>query len=159
MSVKVDYVHVRNRSGLVTSSVNIGLGWWFLRGTVMLKAVWVSATVVAAIRRRASAQNERRVIRVTAERFSFTPSRIRMEVGEPVELWIRSDDTSHGYRIAELDIDVTLPKRGQGEAKVPLQLDVPGRYTFECSRMCGAGHNLMRGELVVRERTHKSGPQ
>ena len=26
----------------------------------------------------------------------------------------------------------------------------PGRYTFECSRLCGAGHNFMRGVLIVR---------
>ena len=28
----------------------------------------------------------------------------------------------------------------------------PGRYVFECSRMCGAGHGFMRGTLIVRER-------
>ncbi len=28
-----------------------------------------------------------------------------------------------------------------------------GDTRFECNRMCGAGHNFMRGELVVRERT------
>ena len=36
--------------------------------------------------------------------------------------------------------------------------DTPGRYTFECSKMCGAGHNFMRGELVVRERSGKTRP-
>ena len=24
-----------------------------------------------------------------------------------------------------------------------------GRYEFECSRLCGAGHNFMRGAIVV----------
>jgi heme/copper-type cytochrome/quinol oxidase subunit 2 len=24
-----------------------------------------------------------------------------------------------------------------------------GRYTFECSRMCGAGHDFMRGVVLV----------
>ena len=46
-----------------------------------------------------------------------------------------------------------MPKRGKGEVSVVLRIDKPGRYTFECNRMCGAGHNFMRGELVVRERT------
>jgi cytochrome c oxidase subunit II len=98
-----------------------------------------------------SAQTERRVIRVTAERFAFTPSRIVIQTGEDVELRIRSDDTAHGFRIGDLGINVTLQKRGKGDVRVPLRVDTPGRYVFECSRMCGAGHNFMRGELVVRD--------
>lgn len=100
-----------------------------------------------------SAQTERRVIRVTAERFAFTPSRIVIQTGEDVELRIRSDDTAHGFRIGDLGINVTLQKRGKGDVRVPLRVDTPGRYVFECSRMCGAGHNFMRGELVVRDPT------
>jgi cytochrome c oxidase subunit 2 len=100
----------------------------------------------------ASLQGERRVIRVSAERFSFSPSAITMLAGEEVELRIRSDDTAHGFRIVGTDTNLTIPKRGQGEVTAVVRLDSPGRYTFECSRMCGAGHNFMRGELVVRER-------
>ena len=96
---------------------------------------------------------ERRVIRVSAERFSFTPSRVEVDAGEDVEIRIRSDDTSHGFRIIGLDTSVTVPKRGKGEISVPLKIDKPGRYVFECNRMCGAGHNFMRGELVVRDPT------
>lgn len=95
---------------------------------------------------------ERRVIRVTAERFSFTPSRIEIDAGEEVELRIKSDDTAHGFRIVGLETNVAIPKRGKGELTVTLKVDTPGRYEFHCNRMCGAGHNFMRGELVVRER-------
>ena len=100
-----------------------------------------------------SASQERRVVRVTAERFSYTPSRIELEAGEAIELVVTSDDTSHGLRIQGTDIDRTIPKRGSGEIRVTVQIDEPGRYTFECSRVCGAGHNFMRGELIVRPRT------
>ena len=101
---------------------------------------------------------ERRVIRVSAERFAFTPSRIEVEAGEDVELRIRSDDTSHGFRVSAakesgVEINVTVPKRGRGDVVVNLRIDKPGRYIFECSRMCGAGHNFMRGELIVRARS------
>ena len=92
-------------------------------------------------------------MRVSAERFAFTPSRIEIDAGEEVELRIKSDDTSHGFRIVGMDTSVIIPKRGKGEVSVVLRIDKPGRYTFECHRMCGAGHNFMRGELVVRERT------
>ncbi|HEY7501215.1 MAG TPA: cupredoxin domain-containing protein [Vicinamibacterales bacterium] len=99
-----------------------------------------------------------RSIRVNAERFSFTPSKIEIDAGEDVEIHLKSDDTSHGFRILGPGRDeavianVAIPKRGKGEIVVPLKIEKPGRYVFECSRMCGAGHNFMRGELVVRER-------
>jgi cytochrome c oxidase subunit 2 len=101
---------------------------------------------------------DRRVIRVSAERFAFTPSRIEIEAGEDVALHVKSDDTAHGFRVMGAgpdgsDINVTIPKRGRGEVVVHLRIDKPGRYIFECSRMCGAGHNFMRGELVVRQRS------
>ena len=55
---------------------------------------------------------ERRVIRVTAERFSFTPSRIEIDAGEEVELRIKSDDTAHGFRIVGLDTNVAIANNG-----------------------------------------------
>jgi len=93
----------------------------------------------------------RRVIRITAERFTFTPSEIRLERGEEVELRLKSDDTSHGFRIIGTGVNVTIPKRGRDELSVTFRPAEAGRYTFECSRMCGAGHHFMRGVLVVRE--------
>jgi cytochrome c oxidase subunit II len=121
---------------------------------------WIVAiALVAAAPTIAAQAPAARVIRVSAERFSFTPSRIQIDAGEDVELHVKSDDTSHGFRIIgpgrsdEVVANVAIPKRGKGEVVVPLRIDEPGRYVFECSRMCGAGHNFMRGELIVRERT------
>lgn len=91
-----------------------------------------------------------RVIDVTAERFEFWPSEIVVAEGEEVELWIRSDDTMHGFRVVGAGTNVLIPKRGKGAAVARFTGSLPGRYTFECSRMCGAGHNFMRGVLVVR---------
>ena len=93
----------------------------------------------------------RLVVPVVAERFSFTPSRIRVPAGVPVELRIRSEDTMHGFRIVGREVNVAVPKRRQGEAVVLFEAQAPGRYRFECSRLCGAGHHFMRGEIVVVE--------
>jgi heme/copper-type cytochrome/quinol oxidase subunit 2 len=99
------------------------------------------------------APQERRVIRVRAERFHFTPSEIHVKAGEDVEFRIKSDDTAHGFRILGTDTDIVIPKRGQGETTVVFPGRAPGRYTFECSQMCGAGHSFMRGIIVVKEPT------
>jgi heme/copper-type cytochrome/quinol oxidase subunit 2 len=99
-----------------------------------------------------------RIIRISAERFNFFPSRITILAGEEVEFRIKSDDTSHGFRIVGGEVNIAVPKRGKGETKVVVRLQEPGRYRFECSRMCGAGHNFMRGELIVREADGRSTP-
>ena len=88
---------------------------------------------------------------ILAERFTFTPSSIEVPVGVTLELRIRSADTMHGFRIVGHDVNVAVPKRRQGEAVVVFEAIAGGRYTFECSRLCGAGHNFMRGEILVVE--------
>jgi cytochrome c oxidase subunit 2 len=120
----------------------------------MLRTITLGAALVASTV--AGQQAERRTIKVSAERFAFTPSRIEVFAGEEVELRLRSDDTSHGFRILGAEnvaVNVAIPKRGKGEITVPLRIDKPGTYRFECSRMCGAGHDFMHGEIVVKERT------
>ena len=92
---------------------------------------------------------ERQVVSVLAERFSFTPSEIRVPVGTTLELRVRSDDTMHGFRIVGRGVNIAVPKRRQGEAVVVFDATDAGRYEFECSRLCGAGHNFMRGAIVV----------
>lgn len=99
----------------------------------------------------AGADGGRRVVRVLAERFAFTPSEIRVARGTTLELRIRSDDTLHGFRIVGRNVNLLVPKRRQGEAVVVFEAAEAGRFEFECSRLCGAGHNFMRGAVVVEE--------
>ena len=91
-----------------------------------------------------------RVVHVAAERFAFFPSRITVVPGEEIELRLTSDDTAHGFRIDGTDINIEIPKRGRGEVVVRFKGGAEGTYRFECSRMCGAGHHFMRGELIVK---------
>ena len=90
-----------------------------------------------------------KVIEVSAERFAFTPSEIKTTVGTRLEIRVTSDDTTHGFRIVGADINVEVPKRGKGVATVVFTPTAAGRYTFECSHTCGAGHSFMRGVIVV----------
>jgi cytochrome c oxidase subunit 2 len=94
-------------------------------------------------------QDKPQVVEIAAERFSFTPSEVRVKADRPVEIRLTSDDTDHGFRILGTDINVIIPKRGKGEATVTFQAPKAGRYTFECSKTCGAGHAFMRGTLIA----------
>jgi cytochrome c oxidase subunit 2 len=91
------------------------------------------------------------VVDITAERFTFTPSEIKTTVGTALEFRLQSDDTDHGFRIVETDVNVQIPKRGRGTISVKFTPSKAGRYAFECSHVCGAGHSFMRGVIVVRE--------
>jgi cytochrome c oxidase subunit II len=123
-----------------------------------LKWLVVAAAVAITCAAAEPARSQpRRVIRISAERFSFTPSEIVLDPGEEVEFRLKSDDTSHGFRLVGFPVNVAIPKRGRNEIAVAFRAPEPGRYTFECSRMCGAGHNFMRGVLVVREHAGLSG--
>ena len=93
-----------------------------------------------------------RQITIEAERFNFSPSRIKLTVGEEVQFRLRSADTSHGFSVEGTDIDVEIPKRGKGDAVVRFTATAPGTFSFECDRMCGAGHHFMRGEIIVKEK-------
>ena len=89
------------------------------------------------------------VVEITAERFSFTPSEIHATAGVPLEIRLESEDTDHGFRIIGTKIDVRIPKRSKGQATVTFDPPAPGRYRFECSHVCGAGHSFMRGTIGV----------
>ena len=90
------------------------------------------------------------VVRVSAERFAFTPSEITVERGTVIEFRLTSDDTDHGFRIVGTDVNAEIPKRRRGETVVRYVADTAGRFVIECSRPCGAGHTAMRATLVVK---------
>lgn len=98
----------------------------------------------------ARSQDSVKVVRVTAERFAFSPSEITVEKGTTIEFHLTSDDTDHGFRIIGTEVDARIPKRRRGETIVKYTADTAGRFIIECSRPCGAGHTAMRATLVVK---------
>jgi cytochrome c oxidase subunit 2 len=109
----------------------------------------VAVTVSVSGSARPAQSQGPRIIEITAQRFEFWPSEVRVDLGEEVEIRLTSDDTLHGFRLVGTGTNVPIPKRGKGAATTRFTGKQPGRYTFECSRMCGAGHNFMRGVLIV----------
>jgi cytochrome c oxidase subunit 2 len=93
---------------------------------------------------------DRKIIKVSAERFAFTPSEIVVEKGTVIEFHLTSEDTDHGFRIIDTAVDVAIPKRRRGETIVTYTADTIGRFIIECSRPCGAGHTAMRATLIVK---------
>lgn len=90
-------------------------------------------------------------IDVAAERFTFTPSEIKTTVGTTLTIRLTSDDTAHGFRIVGSDVNIEIPKRSRGTATITFTPEKAGRYIFECSKLCGAGHSFMRGVIIATE--------
>ena len=117
---------------------------------VLMKFLMVFAipALLAAQDPRSTAKPDK-VVSISAERFAFSPSKIKLKQGMVVEFVITSEDTDHGFRIPSANIDAAIPQQGKGELKIRFVAKEKGVFPFECSRACGAGHNLMRGTIVV----------
>jgi heme/copper-type cytochrome/quinol oxidase subunit 2 len=113
-------------------------------------AAGILAAAYASVWAQRSDPASRVVVRISAERYGFTPSEVTVPQGATLEFQLKSEDTSHGFRIIGQSIDQTIPKRGRGQATVTFTPAEPGTYVFECSRMCGAGHSFMRGVIRVK---------
>ena len=86
-------------------------------------------------------------IRMTAKKYEFDPSTVRVKSGDHVKLGITALDKEHGFKIEPLHINQKLPK---GEpVTIEFTAPQPGTYPFECSHFCGFGHGKMKGELIV----------
>ena len=117
-----------------------------LLGTLAICLAFVCLTATAFAQNETSAATE---IKITAKQFEFEPSVITLQKGQPVRLIITAIDVEHGFAIEALGINKKL------KPKVPAIVEFTpnrtGSFVFECSVMCGSGHDEMTGELVVTE--------
>lgn len=72
---------------------------------------------------------------------------LRVPAGKPVRLLMTSRDVIHSFYVPDFRIkqDV-LPGR---YTQTWFQATTPGTYQILCSQYCGAGHSVMRGEIIV----------
>jgi cytochrome c oxidase subunit 2 len=104
------------------------------------------------------------VITVTAKKYEFNPSPIRVKQGTKVRLTITATDHSHGFKISPFPEgtetsgepglvfssaqDCTKIEKGQ-TATVEFVAQKAGTYPFRCCSVCGIHHHSMKGELIV----------
>lgn len=89
----------------------------------------------------------RRVVQVTARRYTYIPSKIYVNEGETVRLELTAVDVMHGFNLKDYRIDLTLPP-GVTQI-VEFNAGKPGTHKFHCDVYCGLGHAGMKGEIVV----------
>jgi cytochrome c oxidase subunit II len=114
----------------------------------------------------AAAQGDVKEITVSAKKFEFGPSEIRVKAGSRVRLVITSTDRDHGIEInptaegadkkagpgLKFDTSVTKPEfRLPKDQAVQVEFTAAqaGTYSFKCSVVCGIGHHNMKGQIIV----------
>jgi cytochrome c oxidase subunit II len=72
---------------------------------------------------------------------------LRVPAGRPVRLLMTSQDVIHSFYVPEFRLkrDVNPGRYSQAW----FQATVPGHYQILCAEYCGAGHSIMRGEVIV----------
>ncbi|HEY7113308.1 MAG TPA: cupredoxin domain-containing protein [Thermoanaerobaculia bacterium] len=111
-------------------------------------AVFALATLASFAQDAAAPAAPARKITVTARKYEFNPAKIEMKVGEPVEITLQAEDTTHGFTCKDLGVEKVVVEKGQSQSFV-VTPQKAGTYEFKCAKWCGFGHGKMKGEIVV----------
>jgi heme/copper-type cytochrome/quinol oxidase subunit 2 len=93
------------------------------------------------------AQPLKRVIRVEAGQFSYSPSIISVNPGDTVTIQLVSTDVVHGLYVDGYGVSVQADP-GQTET-LTFIANRPGSFRIRCNVTCGAMHPFMIGKLNV----------
>lgn len=93
------------------------------------------------------AKAEPQVVKVRAQRFTYTPAEFKVKAGQPVVIEFTSVDFVHGFYMPDLNVRSDLvPGK---VTRVELKPDKPGVYDFLCDNFCGDGHETMHGRMIA----------
>jgi cytochrome c oxidase subunit II len=87
-------------------------------------------------------------IRVVMKKYSFNPEVIRVKKGQTVELDVETADVQHGFSVPDLGIKEPIQPH-RAPAKIVFKADRAGVFPMTCSIICGPGHDMMQGRIIV----------
>ncbi len=88
-----------------------------------------------------------RTFQIDAHQFAYSPSELKVNVGDTVIIQLVSSDVVHGIYVDDYGISVEADP-GQS-ATLTFVADKPGSFRFRCNVTCGAMHPFMIGKLTV----------
>ena len=90
---------------------------------------------------------QERTFRIDARQFAYSPSELKVNPGDTVNIQLVSTDVVHGLYVDGYDISIESDP-GQ-TATLTFIADKPGSFRFRCNVTCGAMHPFMIGKLRV----------
>jgi len=88
-------------------------------------------------------------LQMVARMWAFQPSTIRLPVGSTVDLYLTSQDITHGFKVDRRNINLMAVPGAIIYMQVTF--DEPGEYLFACHEFCGAAHHTMAGRFIIEE--------
>ena len=89
------------------------------------------------------------VIKITAKKFEYSPSSIKIKKGIPVILELTSLDRLHGFNCPKLGVRTDIEPGKVSRVRILAQ--EAGVYEFHCDIFCGDGHEDMYGKIIVED--------
>jgi cytochrome c oxidase subunit 2 len=89
------------------------------------------------------------VIKITAKKFEYSPSSIKIKKGIPVILELTSLDRLHGFNCPKLGVRTDIEPGKVSRVRILAQK--AGVYEFHCDIFCGDGHEDMYGKIIVED--------
>ena len=89
------------------------------------------------------------VIKITAKKFEYSPSSIKIKKGVPVILELTSLDRMHGFNCPKLGVRTDIEPGKVSRVRILAQK--AGVYGFYCDVFCGSGHEDMSGKIIVED--------
>ena len=93
------------------------------------------------------AQPKPRIIRVTAQKFTYEPAELTLKLNEAVVFQLTTQDVVMGFSVPDFATRATIIPGQMTE--VPMTPTKIGEFTFLCDVFCGSGHEDMEGTLRV----------
>lgn len=137
-----------------------------LRSTVLIAMVPLFGGVagMGIVHQRSDPQL--REVTFEAEKYAYTPARLRVGLGDTLKIRVVSKDVTHGFYLEGFDLEAyaraQFPyfyvKAHDGEDEdtgyetvesYTLIADRIGKFRYRCSVTCGPMHPFMQGELIV----------
>ena len=90
---------------------------------------------------------QERTFRIDARQYAYSPSELKVNAGDTVNIQLVSTDVVHGLYVDGYDVSV---EADPGQTKtLSFVADKPGSFRFRCNVTCGAMHPFMIGKLTV----------
>lgn len=90
---------------------------------------------------------QERSFRIDARQFAYSPSELKVNVGDTVNIELVSTDVVHGLYMDGYDVSIEADP-GQ-TTTLTFVAAKPGAFRFRCNVTCGAMHPFMIGKLTV----------
>jgi cytochrome c oxidase subunit 2 len=114
---------------------------------VVTAATFGVAGYFAAAIANGAAGHER--INLSAKKFEFSASEIRLKKGKPVTFVLSASDFVHGFSVPDFNVRADLiPGK---TVEVTFTPNRAGKFGFVCDNFCGEGHDQMMGFLIVSD--------